>query len=129
MANDLRQAFFDAKAASEIVHVLSQDFEVRGLTLGARGRLQNASLREDGTLDYEKYFAAVIIEAVYDPETGARVFTEADRDMVNSAPVSVAEKIAGVVQRLSGLGETAEALAGNSVATANAEPASASPSA
>lgn len=129
MKSDLRATFFGAKVACETVHVLSQDYEVRGLTLGARGRLQNASLTPEGVLDYEKYFASTLIEAVYDPETGEHVFSEADRDTINAAPVEVAEQFSKAVQRLSGIGESAEALVGKSVATVSAGSASDSPSA
>lgn len=129
MKESLRKAFFDAKVKSEKVHVLSQDFEVRGLTLGQRGRLQAAALNEGGKINYEIYFPALLIESVYDPESGEHVFTEADRDMVAGAPVEIAEKIASVVQRLSGLGEGAESLAGKSVAILSSDTGSGSPAA
>ncbi len=130
MTSTLRSALLGAThVAKGTVTVAGNEIEVRGLTAGARGRLLNSARKEDGSLDFEQYFAALVIEASYDPSTGERIFSEPDRDAVNELPVSIVEKIADVAQRLSGLGDTAESMSGNSVATANAESASASPSA
>ena len=130
MSSALRSALLGSThVARETITVAGSDIEVRGLTAGARGRLLNSARNEDGSLNFEQYFAALVIEASYDPEEGTPIFTAADLDAVNGLPVGIVEKIAETAQRLSGLGESAESLAGNSVATASAGSASDSPSA
>lgn len=103
--------------------------EVRGITAGARGRLLNGARTEDGSMDWERYFAQLVIESTFDPATEQPLFGAADLDAVNALPVAIVEELAGVAQRLSGLGAAMETIEGNSAATASAATASASPSA
>lgn len=91
--------------------------EVRGVTAGARGRILNAARTEAGTLDFERYYAHLVIETVHDPETGQPLFGAADLEAVNALPSPIVQQLAEVAEVLSGLGApNAEALEKNSAA-------------
>lgn len=101
--------------------------EVRGVTAGARGRLLNGSRGDDGALDFERYYAHLVIETAYDPATGEPIFAPADLDAINALPAPVVQQLAEKAEALSGLGAAAEALEKNSAATENVATGSDSP--
>lgn len=103
--------------------------EVRGLTAGARGRLLNTARTEDGTLDFERYYAQLVVETAHDAETGEPMFSAADLDAVNALPSGIVQVLGETAESLSGLGgDAAKALEGNSARTPSAATTSASPS-
>lgn len=122
----LRTKLFAAQIKRELVELPSLDaiVEVRGLTAGARSRvLAQTQLEkpasEDGAtatggIDFEKYYPALLIETVFDPETNAPVFSVGDTEALNDLPADVVDTLAAVAQRLSGLGTAAKALEKNS---------------
>lgn len=83
--------------------------EVRGLT----GRTLNAMVRkwDDQAEDYSDNQAELIIATAYDPETGERLFEDADRDQLAQLPGQIFFKLFSVAQKLSGLGDPDELLA------------------
>lgn len=128
--SDLRSSILgNARIAREPLTVNGAAVEIRGLTAGARGRLLNAARNADGTLDFERYFAQLVIESTYDPESGAQIFQPADLDAVNALPSGDVEAIADVAQRLSGIGAESDALGNVSATTASVATSSDSPSA
>lgn len=102
--------------------------EVRGITAGGRGRLLNSARTDDGTLDFERYYAQLVIETAHDPASGQPLFGAADLDAVNALPAPVVQQLAEAAESLSGLGGgAAEVLEKNSAATGNVATASDSP--
>jgi hypothetical protein len=104
----------------DVVQVATPDgeqltVEVRGLTQGARGRLMNTSMRtitdEDGEkkqeLDIVKLQPTLLIECAYDPETGARLFQETDREALAEMSAAYLDPIITKASDLSGLGKDA----------------------
>jgi hypothetical protein len=118
----LRGKIFGASLKSEAVAIpeLDTTVEVRGMSAGARGRVLNIARQEDNSMDFEKYFPALLIETVYDPETGTPLFSAADTDAINALPNRIVESISSVAQRLSGLGDAAKVLEKNSAPTTSA---------
>lgn len=104
--------------------------EVRGVTAGARGRILNAARTDNGTLDFERYYAHLVIETAHDPESGEPLFAAADLEAVNALPSPLVAQLAELAEALSGLGaENSEALEKNSAALPSDGTASSSPSA
>ena len=111
----LRERILSAQdIQSERVHVPEWDVEVevRSMTGAQRARvLQGATV--DGEVDLERLYPILLIETVYDPETGEPVFEAADRDALNAKNSGALERIAKVAMRLSGIDAGAEERAGN----------------
>lgn len=116
----LRNALLSTpKVRTELVSLadLGLTVEVRGATAGMRGRLLNGARKEDGELDYERYYAQLVIETTCDPDTHEPLFTAADLDAVNALPQHVVARLAEMAESLSGLGAAQEVLEKNSEAT------------
>lgn len=115
MAKSLRERILSAQdIRSERVYVPEWDVEVevRSMTGAQRARvLQGATV--DGEVDLERLYPILLIETVYDPETGGPVFNPADRDALNSKNSGALERIAKVAMRLSGIEPGAEDAAKN----------------
>src|SRR5690606_7303409 len=115
MAKSLRERILSAQdIQSERVHVPGWDVEVevRSMTGAQRARvLQGATV--DGEVDLERLYPILLIETVYDPESGDRVFSPADRDALNAKNSGALERIAKVAMRLSGIEPGAEDAAKN----------------
>lgn len=63
-------------------------------------------------------YPLLIIASAHDPETGEKVFGDADRDTINSKSAGVIEDLGMAICRISGMTEDAQrVLAKNSVAT------------
>lgn len=103
--SDLRERILAAKdVGSERITVeeWGVEVEVRGLTGRARALLLQDAL--DGTsLNLGKAYPLMVIECTYDPETGERIFSSDDFDLVAGKSGSALEKIATTAARLSGL--------------------------
>jgi hypothetical protein len=98
--------------------------EVRGLSLGARSKIVKSSTTGK-EVDVAKFYPALVIACTFDPETGSRVFGEADRDALNEKSVGPIEEVAKVAMRLSGLSaEEQVVLEKNSGATPEEEDSS-----
>lgn len=79
--------------------------EVRGLSGADRAVFLADAITPDGKVDFTKVWPNLLIAGVYDPDTGEPVFDRADRDAINLKSAGVTERLAKVVQRLSGLDE------------------------
>ena len=79
---------------------------VKSITGKDRAGLMNRCLNQKtGVMDMEKLYALLVIHTTYDPETGDRVFTEADMEALNGKNGAAMEKIAKVASKLSGMDE------------------------
>lgn len=116
MAKSLREKILAAKdIRSERVHVpeWGVEVEVRSMTGQQRAAVLKGGSGEDGEIDLERLYPILLIETTYDPESGDRVFSPADRDALNAKNSGALERIAKVAMRLSGIDPGAEDAAKN----------------
>lgn len=94
--------------------------EVRSLPLGERNDMMASIIDEEtGKGDFKAMFPALLIAAVYDPETGEKVFAPDDAAVINGLDSGVVDAVAEVALRLSGLSDKAkDDVAGKSSKTA-----------
>lgn len=79
------------------------DLDIRTMTAGERSGLVASCSKPDGTVDLEKMYPLLIIAAVYDPETGAKVFTSEDMVALQDKSASAIEFVAQKVMEVSGM--------------------------
>lgn len=92
--------------ASETVEVpeWGVTVEVRGMNGADRSRiLETAASSEDGKIGIGAMYVETVIASTYDPETGLRIFTDADRDDLMSKSASAIDRLATVGMRLSAM--------------------------
>lgn len=109
------------------------ELELREVTADRRGDILDACARtnEDGEntgVDQKKLVPEVLIACVFDPETGAPMFTAADRELIGGMSASFIDEVFAPAAALSGLTNASqEELKGNSGATAGSASGSPSP--
>lgn len=110
------------------------ELELRELDADGRGELLagamelNADGEPTGTVDQVKLVPAVLIACVYDPESGAPVFSAADRDAIGKMSATFVDRIFKPAAQLSALlNADHEEIVGNSAATAGSASGSPSP--
>lgn len=87
--------------------------EVRGMTGADRSSiLANALDSQTGLVDFRVMYPEIVIAAVYDPETGERVFTANDRDAILTKSATALDKVAQVAMSVGGLTQDAQDDAG-----------------
>jgi hypothetical protein len=117
LKSKLREQVLNAKdLAEERVTVPEWDdaeFLIRGLTGAERAKLLKSATNggRSESVDFERYFADIVIMSARDPETGELVFEPTDRDMLNGKNAAAVERLAKVARRLSGLEDNALAQA------------------
>lgn len=103
----IRDKILNAKdIKSEVITIDEWDvkIEIRTLTGLERSKLMNNALNiETGTVDFTKIYPELAIAASFDPESGEKIFSEGDRDIINGKSGAALEKIAQVAMRLSGM--------------------------
>ena len=77
--------------------------EVRTMTALDRAKLLKTCVEKDGSMITEKFQAGLIIASVFDPETGEKVFTDEDYELLMSKAAGVIESLATVSMGISGL--------------------------
>lgn len=91
---------------SEMVEVPEWEctVEVRGMNGADRSRiLEAAASSEDGKIGIGSMYVETVIASAYDPDTGERIFSQADRDVLMSKSASAIDRIATVGMRLSAM--------------------------
>lgn len=90
---------------SEVIFVSQWDvkIEVRSMTARARAMMLKQAAQEDGTLDFEGLYPAILIATSFDPDNGEKVFTDADAQWLNGKAAGPIEKLAQAGMRLSGI--------------------------
>lgn len=82
--------------------------EIRTLTAKERSSLIGKAMnRQTGDIDYGILYPLLVVACTYDPETGEKVFTEADTDALGGKSGAAMEHIAQKAADLSGLTEEA----------------------
>ena len=107
-SNELRKAILEADdIETEVVDVpqWGVKVEVRGMTSKERAKLLR-STTVDGQVDFNRWFPDLLIATIHDPESGDRIFTQADRDALNQKSGAAISHLADVAARLSGLGDS-----------------------
>jgi hypothetical protein len=83
--------------------------EVRGMNGSDRSRiLELAAAADDGKIGIGSMYVETVITSTYDPKTGERVFTDADREMLMTKSASAIDRLAQVGMRLSALSGDAQ---------------------
>lgn len=110
---------------SEIVTVPEWDLEVlvRGFSLGAKDDFMASIIDPETRKPNVKAFnVGILVGTAYDPESGAKLFTESDIPVLKQKSASAVQRLVDVGTRLSGLTEDAVEVAGKkSSSTENAE--------
>ena len=78
----------------------------------SRTRLLKSAANMDGTIDLEKMYPEMVILCAHDPETGERIFTEADRDALLGKSAAALELVALTAMKVSGMTGEAQKEAG-----------------
>ena len=98
---------------SEVVDVPEWDakLEIRGMTGAERAKfMRRIYNQQKGEVIWEHLYPELLIATAYDPDSGEKVFEDADRDVLNTKAGRVLDRLGGVAQKLSGLGSEAEAI-------------------
>ena len=77
--------------------------EIRTMTAVERSRLVASCTKTDGTVDMEKMYPLLLIAAVYDPESGEKVFTTEDIPALQEKSAAAIELVAQKVMEVSGM--------------------------
>lgn len=113
---------------SEIVDIPEWDVKVlvRGFSLGAKDDFLASVLDPETRKPNLKAFnVGVLIGTAYDPETGAKLFSESDIPVLKQKSAAIVQRLVDVGSRLSGLADEAvEAAAKKSSLTENEEQSS-----
>lgn len=111
---------------SEIVSIpeWGVDVLVRGFSLGAKDDFMASIVDPETRKPNVKAFnVGVLVGTAYDPETGAKLFTEADIPVLKEKSAAAIQRLVDAGTRLSGLtDEAVEAAAKKSSSTENEEP-------
>jgi hypothetical protein len=103
----LREKIFAADdIATETVEVpeWGVTVEVRGMNGSDRSRiLELAAGADDGRMSIGSMYVETVIASTYDPETGERVFSDSDRDMLMTKSATAIDRLAQVGMRLSAM--------------------------
>lgn len=96
---------------SEMVEVSEWDctVEVRGMNGADRSRiLELAAASDDGRIAIGSMYVETVINSCYDPESGERIFTDSDRDLLMTKSASAIDRLAQVGMRLSAMSSEAQ---------------------
>ena len=79
------------------------DIEVRGMNGVDRGAILDAAAANDGETTASTMFLDVVLATAYDPISGTRIFTDADRGALAQKSAAALDRVALVGMRLSGM--------------------------
>ena len=98
--SSIRERATAAKRDSERVYVPAweAEVEVRSLSVGRAAELRAAAEGDD-----ERLGMLALLEAIYDPETGERAFTDADAAVLDQQSIGVVKTLTEVLTRVSGM--------------------------
>lgn len=100
-ANDIR---------AELVEIPEWDVtvEVRSMTAADRARIIELAAAEDGRVGVGAMYMETVLVSVYDPESGERLFSDADRDAIMGKSAAAIDRLATIGMRLSGIDAEAQ---------------------
>ena len=90
---------------SELVPIPEWDVTilVKSMNGAERAQMLKAITSKDGSVDVGKAVSDVLIFTAHDPDTGERIFTIEDRDLLNQKSGAAIQRAAEAGMRLSGL--------------------------
>lgn len=113
---------------SEVIKLEEWGVEVlvRGFTLGAKDDFLASILNpETKQADLRAFNVGILVGTAFDPESGEKLFTEADIPVLKEKSAAIVQRLVDVGTRLSGLSEEAvEIAAKKSSSTTKEEPSS-----
>ena len=77
--------------------------EVRGMSGKARATYLANYTDDNGRVQWEALYPTLLIQSVFDPDTGEKVFQDADAEAINMKSGEALETVAQVALRLSGM--------------------------
>jgi len=86
-----------------VVDVPEWGVKVEVRTPNGRDRARITRLLQDETVEPEVALAALLIPALFDPETGDRIFTEDDADVLVGKNGNALQRLAEIASGVSGL--------------------------
>jgi hypothetical protein len=86
--------------------------EVRSLTGGDRARILETGVDAHGNVSLQRVYPEMVIASAFDPESGERIFEEADKDGLMAKNALAIDRLATVATKLSGLNDEAVEEAG-----------------
>ena len=90
----------------------SCDVLVRGMTGADRASLLERAVTPEGAVTFSQFYPEVVIATAHDPETGERLFDDADRDLLMQKSGAALDRVASVGLRLSGMTDESAKAAG-----------------
>jgi hypothetical protein len=109
---------------SELIHISEWgvDVLVRGFSLGAKDDfLTSVYNPETKKSDIKAFTVGVLIGTAYDPESGEKLFTEADIPILKQKSAAAVQRIVDVGSKLSGLTDDAIEVAGKKSSSTTSE--------
>jgi len=79
------------------------DVEVRTMSAVQRSRMLQACTLGDGNIDLDRLYPMLIIACVFDPDSGAPVFTDDDMQVLQEKSAASIEAVATVAMKMSGM--------------------------
>jgi hypothetical protein len=110
MTESLRERILATQdITSELVEVpeWGVTVQVRSMTARERSQAIKAWSGDDDRVDLEQLYPVLLVQTVFDPETGERVFQPEDVDTLNTKNSAALERLAVVAVRLSGMDQKA----------------------
>jgi hypothetical protein len=81
--------------------------EVRSMSGAARASLMQMAMESGGNVDITRVYPDLIVQTVFDPETGEQVFEEADKHAIMAKNGALLDKVVEVATRISGFSDNA----------------------
>jgi len=99
---------------SETIHVAEWNVDVliKGMTGADRAALLERAVTPEGGVSFSRFYPEVVIATCFDAETDARLFEEADRDLLMQKSGAALDRVVTVGLRLSGMTDEAVKEAG-----------------
>lgn len=83
--------------------------EVRGMNGADRSAILDRAANDDsGRVGFQQMYVETVIATAFDPETGEKVFTDDDRDVLLTKNAAALDRLATVGMRLSGMNAEAQ---------------------
>jgi len=92
--------------------------EVRSMTAGQRARAMAGWTQDNGNIDIERFYPAILAASCFDPETGERVFDSNDVEKLNEKSAKVIDRLTNIAVRVSGMSPEAVDEAGEGSSSA-----------
>lgn len=82
--------------------------ELRSLDVESFTEIGRNSSAAGGGTNMREIYLSMLVAGVYDPTTGQPVFTDADKAALAGKSMQVAERLVGLLNRLSGMGTSGD---------------------